>query len=422
VQSVATTAGTGTPTTGNYTYNAEGDTTARPGETLYMGGTELHKDGTGSVYAVRTYSLAGTPVAERTNGPTGGNTLRWLGDSNHNTATIEVVASSGATTVRYEDPYGNARGANPAWSSGHTFLNDDQAATSGTVTIGARTYDPVIGKFLSVDAVLAPMNPQQNNGYSYAANDPVTLADPTGLDPAMHQCDTTDTAACRNYFYGGAWTDRAPAAAGKSPSSRLGAYLNSTTGVPTNLNVDAANACGWNSVCISQQPDRYAAGPGYHPTPGLANGCHSLKSCAIRLGTVAWGVCLIACGGFGDAADAVGGGIVEQQLTRGSDAGVGAEDWAQISGVLRDAASGKGNFGLGSATEEEAEIAGKSWVGDDYRVASDGKTLISQDGLRQWRPTSYKPNLDKWQSNFEHRSVPQGAWQSNGHLDLTDRP
>jgi RHS repeat-associated protein len=219
VNSVTTTVGTGTPTTASYGYNAEGDTTTRPGETLtydaegnlatvvdgaktqsnvydadgtlllqnddgnytlYMGATELHKDGSGSVYCVRTYSIAGTAIAERTNGPTGGNTLRWLGSDNHNTAMLEVVASTGATTVRYEDPYGNPRGTNPTWSSGHTFLGDDQAITSGTVTIGARTYDPAIGKFLTIDAVLAPMNPLQNEGYAYSANNPIRNTDPSG--------------------------------------------------------------------------------------------------------------------------------------------------------------------------------------------------------------------------------------------------
>jgi RHS repeat-associated protein len=195
------------------------------------GGTELHKDGTGSVYAIRTYSLAGTPVAERTNGPTGGNTLRWLGDSNHNTATIEVVASSGATTVRYEDPYGNARGANPAWSSGHTFLNDDQAATSGTVTIGARTYDPVIGRFLSVDPVLSPSDPQQNNGYSYAHNDPVSMSDPTGLDPNI--ASSCSTLACRNGMYGGS-SGKAPAAAGNKKSTSAAGGVGGSKVVRTN--------------------------------------------------------------------------------------------------------------------------------------------------------------------------------------------
>jgi len=47
----------------------------------------------------------------------------------------------------------------------------------------------------------------------------------------------------------------------------------------------------------------------------------------------------------------------------------------------------------------------------------------SDHGLPQeFRPPSYKPNLDSWQANFEERFTPSGAWQSNGHLDITDLP
>jgi hypothetical protein len=97
-------------------------------------------------------------------------------------------------------------------------------------------------------------------------------------------------------------------------------------------------------------------------------------------------------------------------------------DWADLSGVLRDAAKGKGYFGIGSATQEQAVAAGRAWVGDNATLASDGKTWVSQDGLRQFRPPSYKPNLDQWQANFEWRVVPCGAWLGNGHLDITDAP
>jgi RHS repeat-associated protein len=220
VQSVSTTVGAGSPSTASYGYDDAGDTTSRPDETLtydaegrlaavthggdtqsnvydadgnlllasdagnytlYLGATELHKDsGSSTVYAVRTYSIAGAPVAERTTGPTGGNTLRWLGADAHNTVSVEVVVSTGVTSVRYEDPYGNPRGTDPAWSSGHSFLNADQSVTSGTVQLGARAYDPGLGRFLSVDAVLAPLNPLQNNGYAYAANTPLNASDPTG--------------------------------------------------------------------------------------------------------------------------------------------------------------------------------------------------------------------------------------------------
>jgi len=61
-------------------------------------------------------------------------------------------------------------------------------------------------------------------------------------------------------------------------------------------------------------------------------------------------------------------------------------------------------------------------VGNGYKVASDGRTLISRDGLRQYRPPSYKLLLDRWQANFEERVVPSGEWQSNGHLDIWDLP
>jgi len=47
--------------------------------------------------------------------------------------------------------------------------------------LGARDYDPVLGRFLSVDPVLNPASPQQVNGYSYADNNPVTASDPSGL-------------------------------------------------------------------------------------------------------------------------------------------------------------------------------------------------------------------------------------------------
>jgi len=96
----------------------------------------------------------------------------------------------------------------------------------------------------------------------------------------------------------------------------------------------------------------------------------------------------------------------------------GASGLANEIGIMRAAAEGKGNFGLGSASASDAMRLGRSWVGDGYEVASNGKTLISSDGLRQFRPPSLKPNLNKTQANFEQRWEPSGQWQGNGHLDI----
>jgi len=96
----------------------------------------------------------------------------------------------------------------------------------------------------------------------------------------------------------------------------------------------------------------------------------------------------------------------------------GAGAWAETSGALRAALAGKGNFGVGSLTMEQSEVAGRAWVGRGAKLASDGKTLVSADKLRQYRPASFKPNLGRVQANLEWRLKPEGQWQGNAHIDI----
>ncbi|WP_268256402.1 RHS repeat-associated core domain-containing protein [Streptomyces lanatus] len=58
------------------------------------------------------------------------------------------------------------------------------ADPTGLVHLGAREYDPTLGRFLSVDPVIDINAPAQMNAYSYAHNNPVTKSDPSGLCPA----------------------------------------------------------------------------------------------------------------------------------------------------------------------------------------------------------------------------------------------
>jgi RHS repeat-associated protein len=166
-------------------YDASGallmQTDSTTGTTLFLGATELHlTSGSNTPTAVRTYTAAGLPVAERTTDGTSATDLKWLGTDAQGTANIEVDTTTGVVTYRAQDPFGNLRGAG-AWSSDHDFLNQPQTGQTGLTLLGARVYDAAIGKFLSVDSVIDPSNPEQNNGYSYADNNPITLSDPTGL-------------------------------------------------------------------------------------------------------------------------------------------------------------------------------------------------------------------------------------------------
>ncbi len=96
--------------------------------------------------------------------------------------------------------------------------------------------------------------------------------------------------------------------------------------------------------------------------------------------------------------------------------------WTEQSGMLAAASKTKGSFGVGSATAADADILGHAWVGDGYAVASDGKTILSADGLRQYRLPAYKRQLGWFQANLEWRPDSVKEWQSNGHIWIIDLP
>jgi hypothetical protein len=96
------------------------------------------------------------------------------------------------------------------------------------------------------------------------------------------------------------------------------------------------------------------------------------------------------------------------------------DDLLELGAMLREAAKGKGNFGIGSATREQADAAGRAWVGPKARVSSDGKALVSEDGLRVYRPPTFKRDLGKTQANFQTKVTPGDEPVSNAHLDIID--
>jgi RHS repeat-associated protein len=70
---------------------------------------------------------------------------------------------------------GSALYSNEQWNYG------DYLAAFGISKLGARLYDPAIGRFLSRDPLLIPRTAATTNPYAFAANDPVNHSDPTGL-------------------------------------------------------------------------------------------------------------------------------------------------------------------------------------------------------------------------------------------------
>jgi RHS repeat-associated protein len=168
--------GTGTST---YVYDADGQRLiARDssGTTLYLGDTEFKAAPNGTVAGTRYYShgKAGT-VAVRTPGG-----LSWLVLDHQGTAQISLRATDLAKGQRRTDPFGGVRSSTGTFGGSRGFVGGTDDAT-GLVHLGARDFDPVSGRFVTVDPVIELSTPETLNPYLYAGNNPVTESDPSGL-------------------------------------------------------------------------------------------------------------------------------------------------------------------------------------------------------------------------------------------------
>jgi RHS repeat-associated protein len=211
----------GGTSTDNYTYDNAGNATARPGQTLtwdaeghltkvteggktteylydtsgnrligrtatettlYLGHTEVTlPKGATTAKATRSIDVGGGHQAIRNDD----GTFAFTVADHHGTGQLAIDAGTLAVQQRRTDLFGNIRGTAPtAWPSTKGFVGgtDDTRAT-GLTHLGAREYDPTIGRFISVDPIMDLTDPQQMHGYVYGNNNPATLADPTGLRP-----------------------------------------------------------------------------------------------------------------------------------------------------------------------------------------------------------------------------------------------
>ncbi|MDX3379492.1 RHS repeat-associated core domain-containing protein [Streptomyces sp. ME02-6991-2A] len=93
-----------------------------------------------------------------------------------------IAVGSLALTRRKQLPFGQLRSAQSSVFGPRGFVGGTNDPT-GLTHLGAREYDPVLGRFVSVDPIIDFGDPAQMNAYSYAHNSPLTKSDPTGLRP-----------------------------------------------------------------------------------------------------------------------------------------------------------------------------------------------------------------------------------------------
>lgn len=99
-----------------------------------------------------------------------------------------------AVEKRRFTPFGEDLDTASAWPNEHGYLDKTKDTSTGTTHLGAREYDPMLGRFLSVDPLMDIADPQTLNGYAYANNSPITMTDPSG-----------ERATCGDYGGGGCY-------------------------------------------------------------------------------------------------------------------------------------------------------------------------------------------------------------------------
>ncbi|WP_158997664.1 ricin-type beta-trefoil lectin domain protein [Streptomyces aureus] len=203
---VATTSGTHTNTS-KYLYDAQGglleQTAAVDGtdktRILYLfGGAEQITLNVSAKTWTGLRNIAGPDGTTVTRSSTG--TVSYQVANGQGTAVTAVDASTLAVTRRSFDPFGNPRGNKPSsWvaaDENHGFLGQPADPVSGLNLLGARDYDPVLGRFLTPDPVFEPGDPNQMGGYTYSGDNPASSSDPSGLMEMMDSSGGGCSAKC----------------------------------------------------------------------------------------------------------------------------------------------------------------------------------------------------------------------------------
>jgi RHS repeat-associated protein len=107
--------------------------------------------------------------------------VQWLVGDHLGTTSLVLKADGTVHSEARHYPYGEER-----WSSGtlptdYRFTGQRSESGLGLVHMGARHYDPALGRFVSPDSIVPDFaSPESLNRYTYCLGNPLVFVDPTG--------------------------------------------------------------------------------------------------------------------------------------------------------------------------------------------------------------------------------------------------
>jgi RHS repeat-associated protein len=182
------TSATGSGGTATYTYNGDGLKIRRIGPDgttrYYHDGIRpiWEADGAGNMTAQLDRDIFGNLLSRKE--PAG--TRRYYHfDGLGSTTALSDESGAAVATLLY-DAWGNQRTATGASVPNYRFTGAELDSASGLYHMGARFYDPTIGRWLSEDSAQdQQFNPISLNYYAYAFGNPAVRIDPDGDAPCL---------------------------------------------------------------------------------------------------------------------------------------------------------------------------------------------------------------------------------------------
>jgi len=205
--------------------------------TVYAGDLEIVSDtnGTHNRYQLSAYGKSVAIIDLETDS----NTNPVVNDQyvlTDNLGSMDVVTDANGTVIASTGfsfgAFGNRRdSATLLAPTNSTQVSEDRAVTHrgftghemldnvGLVHANGRVYDPVLGRFLSVDPVFQfPTNTQSLNPYSYVLNNPLSATDPSGYS---ENCTAGQTTGCSKGYGQEKSSESSRIASGKRDSSSI---------------------------------------------------------------------------------------------------------------------------------------------------------------------------------------------------------
>ena len=132
----------------------------------------------------RFYYYIGTQrVAMRVQGdavPGNNGVFYLLGDHLGSTSIVADSSGGRVSELRYR-AFGETRFAWGSTPTDYRYTGQREESLSGLYDYGPRWYDPVVGRFIQADPIIAMQaNPQALDRYGYVLNNPLVYVDPTG--------------------------------------------------------------------------------------------------------------------------------------------------------------------------------------------------------------------------------------------------